>query len=221
MNEDLQKRNELIVKGTCLLASSFNVIVLFIASVNIYKIFCVKKLNNLLVILFYAFAVLNTIANLGLLCFTILYPDSIADESTAVSVQMKITLVISVGVHLIQGLSFYWFSAAMQLVLQEITKKGLKIREMASLGIGTAFYTTAGVLMSLQSDYAMFTASYTAVTLVLMIAISAFSCFLKAKLVRLSLFDQFKAIIRSIYAQSYMLIGVYAVLVVYNCARVM
>ena len=79
MNEDPQKRNELIIKGTCLLAMSFNVIVLFLTSVTIFRIFKDKRMNNVLVILFYTFAILNTVANL-MMCTLIIFEPEIAAQ---------------------------------------------------------------------------------------------------------------------------------------------
>ena len=81
MNEDPQKRNELIIKGTCLLAMSFNVIIVFLTTVNIFRIFKDKRMNNALVILFYTFAIFNTLANLVTLTLVIFEPEIAAQHN--------------------------------------------------------------------------------------------------------------------------------------------
>lgn len=113
MEDEIHQTDRLMITGTCLVSMSLNVIVIFIAIVNLVNVLCFKKMYHTLVIIFYTFAILYTAANLLMLTLIILNPKFLTEIIKQVQIQVRVAIILNVGLHITQGLSFYWFSVAM------------------------------------------------------------------------------------------------------------
>ena len=86
--------------------------------------------------------------------------------------------------------------------------------------MGILLYTSAAVTLSFWNNILDFYILYTGITLLLMLIITGFICFMRSKFIKMTLYQQFQSIIRSIYGQFFVLIGVYSVMVIFNCSKI-
>ena len=112
------------IEVSCLVLITLNMIVLIIALFNFISIVCVKRIYQALLVVFYIFVVINCTMNIILITMNLLDPNLIKQEISQTQLYERLAFVLIIGLHLTQILSFYWLSASMQLVLDEITEHG-------------------------------------------------------------------------------------------------